>query len=180
MNPVKEDLIIRGEQIYMRPITEEDTELVVAWRNQSDVMKNFIYRKPLSVEEHQRWLREKVGTGQVHQFIVCMMEDSRPIGSMYLQKFEEEHRRAESGAFIGDTSSRGRGVGTEALKLLNMYGFKELGLHKISARILAYNKASLRFVEKTGYKQEAYLKDELFLDGRYEDLVLFGAINPFP
>jgi RimJ/RimL family protein N-acetyltransferase len=38
--------------------------------------------------------------------------------------------------------------------------------------------ASLKLHEKAGYLKEAYLKDELFIEGKYEDLVLFGAINP--
>ncbi len=32
MEPVKKDLILRGEQIYLRPITADDTELAVRWR----------------------------------------------------------------------------------------------------------------------------------------------------
>ena len=50
-------------------------------------------------------------------------------------------------------------------------------MHKVVARVLAGNTASVRLHEKSGYKQEAYLRDELFLDGKYEDLILFGAIN---
>lgn len=178
MQPVKKELRIKGEQIYLRPITDEDTEQVVSWRNQKDVVENFIYRKPLSVKEHEQWLRNKVDVGLVHQFIICMNEDNRAIGSVYLQKFEEEHKKAESGIFIGDTSVRGRGVGTEAVKLLAEYGFRVLGMHKIVARVLAYNKASAKLHEKAGYVQEAYLREELFIEGRYEDLLMFGIISP--
>ena len=32
--------------------------------------------------------------------------------------------------------------------------------------------------EKVGSIQEAYLRDEYFLDGQYEDLILFGIFNP--
>lgn len=178
MQPVKKELRIKGEQIYLRPITDEDTEQVVFWRNQKEVVENFIYRKPISVEEHRQWLKNKVNTGLVHQFIVCMNEDSRPVGCVYLPKFEEEHKKAESGMFMGDTLVKGRGVATEAMKLLAEYGFRELGMHKIVSRVLAHNKASARVLEKVGYVQEAYLHEELFIEGRYEDLLLFGIISP--
>ena len=46
MEPMRKDLLIRGEQIYLRPITADDTELAVRWRNKPTVVKNFIYRKP--------------------------------------------------------------------------------------------------------------------------------------
>ena len=51
-------------------------------------------------------------------------------------------------------------------------------MHKVVSRVLAHNQASIRMNEKAGYVKEAYLKDELFLDGQFEDLIFFGAINP--
>ena len=178
MRPVREDLRIQGQQIYLRPITVQDTELVVGWRNQEQVVRNFIYRKPVTIDDHMSWIENKVATGHVHQFVVCLCDDDTPVGSVYLQKFEEENRKAESGVFLGNADIKGKGIGTEAVMLLVKYGFDVLGLHKIVARVLAYNSASIRLHEKAGYVQEAYLKDELFLDGRFEDLIFFGAINP--
>ena len=40
--------MIQGEHIYLRPIGEEDTDRIVAWRNQERVRHNFIYQKPES------------------------------------------------------------------------------------------------------------------------------------
>lgn len=178
MEPVKKDLKIIGQQIYLRPITLEDTELVVRWRNERVVVENFIYRKPVSKEEHLNWLKNKVETGLVHQFVICRLADDKPLGSIYLQNFEEENKRAEWGIFLGEREAYGKGVGTEAAKLLLEYAFQRLRLHKVTSKVLAYNQASVRMNEKAGYTQEAYLRDELFLDGKYEDLILFGAINP--
>ncbi len=178
MKPMKKDTVIRGQQVYLRPITAADTEMAVRWRNKPVVVENFIYRKPVSREDHERWLENKVFTGLVHQFIVCRICDDLPLGSIYLQNFEEENRKAEWGIYLGEEQAYGKGAGTEAAKLLLDYAFTDLGMHKVVSRVLAQNKASVRMNEKAGYVQEAYLKDELFLDGKYEDLILFGAINP--
>ena len=177
MELLKKDLVIKGKQVYLRPITAEDTERAVRWRNQPVVVKNFIYLKPVTREDHEDWLANKVFKGLVHQFIVCRNEDDMPLGSVYLHNFAEEHRRAESGIYLGEQMF-GKGVGTEAVKLMVHYAFETLGLHKLTAQVLAHNMASRRLHEKAGYVQEAYLKEELFLDGQYEDLILFGAINP--
>lgn len=178
MEPVKKDLIIRGEQVYLRPITVEDTDMAVRWRNKETVVKNFIHREPVTRENHINWLENKVFRGLVHQFIICRNEDDMPLGSIYLQNFEEEHKKAEWGIYIGEEAAYGKGIGTEAAKLVLNYAFEELGMHKVMSRVLAANKASLRMNEKAGYHREAYLQDELLLEGKYEDLVLFGAINP--
>lgn len=175
---MKNDLMIKGQQIYLRPITAEDTGMVVRWRNMPVVVENFIYRQPISCKEHENWLTQKVFKGFVHQFIVCRYERNVPLGSVYLQNFVEEHKRAESGIYLGEEEAYGKGIGTEAVKLLAEYAFATLGMHKLTARVLAHNMASRRLHEKAGYVQEACLRDELFLDGQYEDLILFGAINP--
>lgn len=178
MEPVKKDLILKGQQIYLRPITAEDTDMAVRWRNQPGVVENFIYRKPISRQDHENWLENKVFKGLVHQFIICRNEDDKPLGSAYLQNFAEESRRAEWGIYLGEEQAYGKGVGTEAGNLILDYAFNTLGLHKVVSRVLARNKASARMSEKVGSIQEAYLRDELFLDGRFEDLILFGIFNP--
>lgn len=175
MKEMCKNLKIVGENVYLRPITIEDTDFVLEWRNSKKVVDNFIYRKEITREEHIKWIENKVNKGLVHQFIVCELDSDTPVGVVYLQNFEEENRKAESGIFLGDIY--GKGLGTQAYKLLTDYAFKNLGMHKVVAKVLAKNTASVRMNEKAGYKQEAYLKDELFLDGKYEDLILFGAIN---
>ncbi len=178
MERMSKDLKIVGEQVYLRPITVEDTDKVLKWRNSEIVVKNFIYRKEVTREDHLNWLANKVEKGLVHQFVVCLKDGDIPLGSIYLQNFEEEHRKAEWGIFLGETREYGRGIGTEAAKLVLNYAFETLGMHKVISKVLANNIASVRMNEKAGYSHEALLKDELFLDGKYEDLILFGAINP--
>lgn len=179
MEPLRKDLILKGAQIYLRPICAADTDRVVKWRNDKNVVKNFIYRVPISRKAHLDWLKNKVEQGNVHQFVICRNADEMPLGSVYLQNFEEEHKKAEEGIFLGEEQAYGKGIGTEAAKLILKYAFEQLRLHKVVARVLAYNQASVRMHEKAGYVQEAYFREELFLDGKYEDLIFFGAINPF-
>ncbi len=179
MEPLRKDLILKGVQIYLRPICDADTDRVVKWRNDKNVVKNFIYRIPISREAHLDWLKNKVEQGNVHQFVICRNADEIPLGSVYLQNFEEEHKKAEEGIFLGEEQAYGKGIGTEAAKLILKYAFEQLQLHKVVARVLAYNQASVRMHEKAGYVREAYFREELFLDGKYEDLIFFGAINPF-
>ena len=177
MKPVDSSFRIWGEKIYLRPITAEDTERVLAWRNAPDVVKNFIYREKISREEHMDWLENKVFRGAVHQFVICAAADDTPLGSVYIQNFDEVHRRAEWGLFLSSEGARSRGIGTETGNLILDYAFGQLRLHKLTSRVLAYNKPCVRMNEKLGYRQEAYLRDELFIDGKFEDLILYGALE---
>lgn len=177
MEPTKENVRVEGEQIYLRPITMEDTDLVIKWRNDKRVVQNFIYRKPITKEEHIQWMEQKVAKGKVIQFIICDKKTHQALGVVYIQNIEEEHSKAEEGIFLGETEAFGRGIGTEAARLMIRYAFEELGLHKLTARVLAYNMASRKMHESAGYKQEAYFEKELFLDGKYEDLIFYGILH---
>lgn len=177
MKPMDKELVIKGENVYLRPITAQDTELVLRWRNSQEVVENFIYRKYITVEEHISWLENKVFTGQVHQFVICDNEKGTPLGSAYIQNIDENNNRAEWGLFLGSEGVHNKGIGTQTAFLIMDYAFGKLGLHKLTSRVLARNKPCIRMNEKIGYRQEAYLKDELFINGKYEDLIYYGTIK---
>ena len=171
------NVILKGEGMYIRMMIEEDTELIVKWRNQDFVRKNFIYQQPFTIEGHHKWVENMINTGRGVQFIICTDEDV-PVGSAYLRDIDREHRKAEYGMFLGEKEGFGHGYGSQAAALLIQYSFEELDLHKVMCRILAENISSRKSCTKAGYKEEAYLKDEVFLEGKFKDMVFMACINP--
>lgn len=169
---------LRGEKVYLRSMTVEDTDRIVGWRNNPRVRRNFIYQKPFTREGHLVWIRDKVDTGEVIQFIICEKETDRPVGSVYFRDISEEHHKAEYGIFIGEDDAVGKGIGSETCRLACSYGFEVEKWHKIILRAFSDNKAAIRSYEKAGFVQEAYLKDEVCIDGVYRDVVLMGLLNP--
>lgn len=169
---------LRGDKIYLRPMTRDDTDLIVRWRNNPRVRDNFIYQKPFTREGHLKWIEDKVESGEVIQFIICERDTDRPVGSVYFRDINREHNRAEYGIFIGEDDAAGHGIGSEACCLACEYGFMVEGWHKITLRALADNAAAIRSYEKTGFEREAYLRDEVCIDGAYRDVVLMGLIEP--
>lgn len=168
----------RDEQsgIYLRPMTGEDTDRIVAWRNSEAVRKNFIYQELFTREGHEEWVRSMVNTGRVVQMIICIEQDDSPVGSVYIRDIEPLHRKAEYGIFIGEAQARGRGIGTAAAKLMLKYCFEELKLHRVFLRVYADNVQAVRSYEKAGFAREAYLRDDVFVDGRFRDIVLMGVL----
>lgn len=171
-------LRLRGEHVYLRPITHDDTDMIVKWRNQENVIKYFFYRGEFTRESHERWLRERVETGEVVQFIVCENEGDRPVGCTYIRDIDEQNRKAEYGVFLGEVDARGHGIGKEILNLTVDYAFNVLNLHRIYARVFETNKPSLFCFLNCGFSKEALLKDSVFTDGEFHDVVTLAKINP--
>lgn len=169
--------MLEGNSIYLVPIGEHDTENIIRWRNSDFVREWFIYQKPLTAEEHMNWLKTVVETGKAVQFIIYVREGNRAVGSVYLRGIDCEHEKAEFGIYIGEKDCVGKSVGAEATELVTAYGFEQLGLHKITLRVLADNERARRSYGKAGFVEEGYLRDEVKLHGTYRDVVFMAKFR---
>lgn len=146
------DITINGTSVYIKSITYQDTELMVKWRNSESVSKYFIYRKEFTKETHENWMKNKVETGEVVQFIIYDNENNVPIGSTYLRDIDMQELSAEYGVLIGEEEYRAKGIGKEVLGLTIKYAFKELHLKRIIARVISDNKPSLYSFLHSGFE----------------------------
>lgn len=166
-----------GTKVILMGITKEHTPLIVNWRNNPKVKRNFIFQETFTNKMHNTWMDTKVKSGEVIQFIIYIRDSSKPIGSVYLRDVDKQKQKAEFGIFIGEDSARGKGYGGEAARLVCKYGFEQLNLHKIMLRVFAFNKEAVRCYENAGFVQEAYLKDEEKINGRFYDVIYMAMLN---
>jgi diamine N-acetyltransferase len=89
------------------------------------------------------------------------------------------HRSGELQIRIGDAASRGRGLGTEAVRLLCDFGFADLNLHRIYLHVFASNSRAIGAYEKAGFVREGLLRQAAYIDGQWVDVVLMGLIREY-
>lgn len=177
MEPVSKDFRIYGDNLYLRPVTTDDIEMMLKWRNSPYVVNNYFYRVPISYDDQLRWIKNKVMTGEVFQFIVCL-NDNTPVGCVYLQHYEEDTGTMESGVFMSEDAPKGQGIGTEAVSLLNYdFAFKHLSLKRTVARVIASNIGSIKLHEKAGFKKISTGTDTVIPTGEKVDSVEFELQN---
>ena len=169
---------IEGERVVLRPITDADTDHIVAWHNTPAIMQNFIFREKFTAEMHRNWLATKVASGQVVQYIIEEKATGYPVGSVYFRDVDHNNHSAEYGIFIGEEDARGKGFGTETARLFTDFGYQVLGLHRISLRLLAENGPARRSYEKAGFVLEGTFRDMVLLDGKYRDIVFMAKLAP--
>ncbi|MFE9427847.1 GNAT family N-acetyltransferase [Kitasatospora sp. NPDC006697] len=104
-------------------------------------------------------------------------EDAVPLGNAVLGVEGTEEQRQ---AFIGYALRRdawGLGYATEIARLLCGFGFEELGLHRLAARLDPANLASARVLRKAGFQLEGRIRDDLFLRGRWHDALQYSLLE---
>ena len=172
----KELPVINGEKLSLRPITDADTDDIVRWRNDPEVWKFFLFREPFTPEMHRAWLKTKVETGRVIQYIIVEHESGKSVGSVYFRDIDEKNESAEYGIFIGEAFARNRGLGTETARLFTAFGQDVLRLHRISLKVLGGNDVARRSYEKAGFVTEGVFRDYVKLDGVFTDVVFMARL----
>lgn len=56
------------------------------------------------------------------------------------------------------------------------YAFDQLRLHKVTARVFAFNEASQRLLETVGFTEEGVQREQVFIDGEYQDTHWYGLL----
>lgn len=168
---------LETEGLRIRPITRQDAADVIRWRNSPQVQQHFIDRRPFTPEGQECWMASQVDPGHVAQFIIELLPEKRPVGSVYLRDIDPQHRKAEYGIFIGEDDARGHGCGTKAARLILQYAFETLGLHRVFLRVLADNPAAAASYRKAGFVQEGCFRDDVFVGGKYVDVIFMSILR---
>ena len=71
----------------------------------------------------------------------------------------------------------GRGYGTDAVRVIVGYGFREMGLHRIELSVAPFNPAGLRAYAKAGFVEEGRRRGAVLHDGRWYDELLMSILD---
>jgi len=99
---------------------------------------------------------EQWRSGTAAPFVIADAADDRALGLVNLQ-FGEDATLAVS-VF---PQERGRGIASRALRLAAAWGLRELGLRRVVAEAAADNAASIRAIEKAGFRREGLREDQV-------------------
>lgn len=116
-----------------------------------------------------KWFRKMRRQKNDEIFIIIDPETNQHIGNVGIHHISKAHRKAEIGIMIGEKSYWGKGYGTDAVKTALKYCFKKLKLNKVSLTVFPKNKRAQKCYKKCGFKRIAYLKDDVFVRGKFQD-----------
>jgi RimJ/RimL family protein N-acetyltransferase len=171
--------IIRGERVYLRPAERDDLPTFVHWFNDTEVLRNLAMRAPMSLAGEEAWfqrMQEAQGRSDYH-FVICLLADDRPIGTIGLHGLDRDNGNAEFGIAIGEKAEWGKGYGTDALRAICDFGFGELRLERIGLQYYAGNERGRRAYEQAGFAHEGTLRRAHYGHGEYVDVHVMGLLR---
>jgi len=165
MNINEEFGFLTGQNVNLVPLSSAHVELYFKWNNDSRIRKFLGKSIPISMAKIEKSIINP-GSNYIG-FEIIYKEDSKPIGYIHVDGINWMRRKASLGALIGEVEYWGKGLATEATKMIVKYCFEELNLNKVASLIYEPNRGSQKCVERAGFTLEATIGDAGYFEGKY-------------
>jgi len=176
--------LFEDQDVRFGPIDyEKDPELEARWTHDSDFMRmmDVTPARPLSAamvkKQYEKLEKQMEEEKNFYYFAIRAREDDRLIGRATLYWIEWANGNGLLRLGIGAAADRGKGYGTQALRMLLRFAFAELNLFRVAANVPEYNEAAIGLLKKFGFTQEVCRRSALERDNRRWDLYMFGLLR---
>jgi len=164
---------LQGKGIYLSALERNDCKKICA-DNEYD------FDNPVestlfgwSVENADEWFDEiqRLLKADVNIRLGIFLNDGSVVGDIALQSIDRINRSCSIGISLAKIENRGKGYGTEALRLILAYGFNHQGFERITAGTMEINVPAQKMLEKQGFILEGReRKAAYFMGKRFDNL----------
>lgn len=168
---------LEGEKVYFSPMTPDDYQIFTKWINDESTSRGLGNYNSMINEMNEKEYLENICSKGKNNFAVIDKETNTLIGTYSLELRDEISRRYHVGGFIGEKENRGKGYGTECLKLITKYAFDILNAESIYSGIYSFNETSLHVAKKVGYTVAGRYHNSYYYKGKYHDTICVEMIR---
>lgn len=172
--------MLKGKIIYLRCLEMEDLEKTWQWHNDFEIQKMTCGpMRFVSKEIERKWIESKVLDNQKDIYLsICAIENNEMIGLISINNIDYLNRRCFCGGIvIGNKQYRDGQAYIESITLMKKYVFEQLNMHKLTGSCLETHIMSRAHMEIEGYVQDGILRDDVFKNGQYHNVLLFSLLR---
>jgi ribosomal-protein-alanine N-acetyltransferase len=187
VGPADASPTIHAEGLYLRPPVAQDYEAWAEVRLASreflepweptwpdDDLTRFAFRR--RVRRYAQEIREDAS----YAFFVFRSRDDELLGGVTLSNVRRGVAQACSLGYWMGARHAGQGLMTRAVRAVTPFVFDTLRLHRLEAACMPHNGASVRVLEKAGFKREGFARRYLCIAGVWQDHVLYAMLADDP
>jgi RimJ/RimL family protein N-acetyltransferase len=172
-------LDLKGERIKLRGLMRSDWPAIHAYASRPDVCR-FQPWGPNTPEETITFVEAAVASAEEdprrrYALAVILAEEGKVIGLAELNVRDAQFAVGEI-AYVLHPDYWGRGIATEAARILLRFGFVMLGLHRVYATCDPRNVASSRVMEKIGMQYEGRLRETMLIRDGWRDSLMYAIL----
>jgi RimJ/RimL family protein N-acetyltransferase len=140
--------------ISLKPWQKDDASALAAQFNNVNIWNNLrdYVPHPYTIEDAERFIEAQSSISPAQNLAIIHNEELAG-GIGILLKEDIYRMNVELGYWVAE-SFWGKGIATEAVRLMTEYVFANFTINRIVAEVFEYNKSSMRVLEKNGYYLE--------------------------
>ncbi|XVX19914.1 GNAT family N-acetyltransferase [Actinomycetota bacterium] len=176
---------LHGELVTLRPFQPDDVEAIARVLADPEVLR-LTGSVPTTAEAEagdptpdqrlREWYAARNSQSDRLDLAVVDRASCALVGEVVLNEWDQATGSCNFRTLIGP-EGRGRGLGTEAVRLVVGYGFETLGLHRISLEVYAFNPRARRVYDKAGFVHEGTLREVLRFDDEWVDADVMALLE---
>ncbi len=175
--------MLSGKKVALRALEREDLKVLHKWQNDEEIMRlarsfpdHVISMEALGVEFEKELKGEDTGR---RAYIIEEKSSGKPVGwaTIRVHKWTGRMTGADVGLALGEKQAWNKGYGTETTRLLLEEAFQQLNLHRAEWWTFAENTASLKLATKMGFREEGRLREVVFFDNKFHDMVVMAMLK---
>ena len=132
---------------------------------------------PASQRADLEWSLRQRKAGLAYAFGIFEAGSGRLAGRTTLSNIVRAAWQNCTLGYYVDEARNGRGYATEAVRLATGFAFERAGLHRVQAGIMPGNIASIRVVERNGFRLEGLARRYLQIAGVWEDHNIYAVTS---
>jgi len=152
-----------------------ELEMVRRWRNSETIRKWMYNEHIISEEEHKKFINSLKNSKDKVYWLV--KKEDLPIGTLSFVNINWYHRRAYFGMYANPENIL-PGIGRILDSIAKNVAFNILNLHTLKLEVIEDNKAVINLHKKSGFQEEGRLKDFVYKNGKWKDVIIMGMVNP--
>ena len=174
--------MMEGKAVRLRSVELSDVEeLAKGWNNLE--LRNLVGAAslgPTSRGEEEEWIKNTWKERQERRSFVFAIEETsnkKLLGTVSLFNCDWINRSATLGIAIYGSENWGKGYGSEAIRLVLDFAFKNLNFNRVELETFDFNERAQRCFRKVGFKEIGRKRKARFIDGAYRDVIVMDVLR---
>lgn len=170
--------VLRGARVRLRMPTTADAPDVLRVFGDPEALRYWSHGPMADLAEAERYvaaIHDGWRDRSLFQWAVTLPPDDALVGTVTLNGWDPDHRRAEIG-FMLRRDLHGQGLASDAVRAVLAFADGPMGLHRIEADVDPDNAASLALLARLGFEREGYARRRWFTYGTWKDSVLLARL----
>ncbi|HWC81998.1 MAG TPA: GNAT family protein [Pseudonocardiaceae bacterium] len=170
--------VLTGALVALRPIAVRDVPDIAVAVAEPVSRRLTGTHATFTVEQLTRWAMTRADHDDRLDLTIIERATGRYAGEVVLNDLDPDNQSCSFRIGLAGPEFFGRGLGTEATRLILAHAFEVVGLHRIGLEVYAFNPRARHVYEKVGFVPEGTLRHALNWDGQWWDAHVMSLLAP--